>query len=387
MRKKRMLALFLSGMFVFGNVAMFQAMSQAKTLSEAEQERQRLQERQEEIDGELEELSQDQSDLLGAMEKLDKKLEKVELRIEEIDGEIEDTDKELEEVTTALTSTQEKKEAQYAVMKERIQYMYENSQDEYLEILLSSKDFSQFFNRMEYINKINAYDNEMFESFKELEATYTSQQEQVLETKSKLSVLKEEVELEQSGLEKMQKKKQERLEEYQKQIEEKSTEAEEMKKAIEEQEKEIARILLENATENGEGTVEGYIWPLSAPGRISSGFGPRSAPTAGASTFHKGMDIAAPAGTSIFAVADGKVTISTYSQSAGNYIMINHGDGVYTAYMHCSRRYVEVGDKVSQGDLIGAVGSTGISTGAHLHISFIINGIYMDPKNFLPKQD
>ena len=123
---------------------------------------------------------------------------------------------------------------------------------------------------------------------------------------------------------------------------------------------------------------------MAVKGRISSRFGKRKAPTAGASTYHKGVDIAAAQGTPIYAAKSGTVTISTYSSSAGNYVMINHGNGLYTAYMHASKLYVKVGDKVSQGQTIAAVGSTGYSTGPHLHFSVIINGNYVDPLKYLP---
>ena len=147
-------------------------------------------------------------------------------------------------------------------------------------------------------------------------------------------------------------------------------------------------MLLEQAMEADGGmeitVVEGGLrWPLGVSGTITSNFGPRKAPTAGASTYHKGIDIAAPVGTTIYAAADGVVTTATYSSSAGNYVMINHGNGLYTAYMHASRLDVKVGDQVSQGDAIAAVGSTGVSTGAHLHFSVITGGKYVNPLNYV----
>ena len=89
-------------------------------------------------------------------------------------------------------------------------------------------------------------------------------------------------------------------------------------------------------------------------------------------------------GTNIYAAYDGVVVAATYSSTMGNYVMIDHGDGLYTIYMHASKLYVKVGDKVSQGQTIAAVGSTGYSTGPHLHFSVIINGNYVDPLKYLP---
>ena len=126
----------------------------------------------------------------------------------------------------------------------------------------------------------------------------------------------------------------------------------------------------------------GYIWPCDSH-RITSYFGKRSRPTAGASSYHKGIDIGASKGSAIYAAASGTVVTATYSSSAGNYVTISHGNGVSTTYMHCSALYVSVGDSVSQGQTIAAVGSTGVSTGPHLHFAVIVNGSYKNPLNYV----
>ena len=122
------------------------------------------------------------------------------------------------------------------------------------------------------------------------------------------------------------------------------------------------------------GTITGFVWPCPGYTRISSYFGPRPQPVPGASTNHKGVDLAAPYGTAILASASGTVTTSTYSNSAGNYIVIAHGNGMSTVYMHCSVLCVSVGDDVEQGEVIAKVGSTGYSNGNHLHFGIINNG-------------
>ena len=125
-----------------------------------------------------------------------------------------------------------------------------------------------------------------------------------------------------------------------------------------------------------------YIWPC-AGGYISSHFGGRNAPTAGASTNHKGVDIAASAGSNIYAADGGTVVTVSYSTARGNYIVVSHGNGMSTLYQHCSAIYASVGQKVSQGDVIAAVGSTGYSTGPHLHFEVWQNGVPVDPENYI----
>ncbi len=126
-----------------------------------------------------------------------------------------------------------------------------------------------------------------------------------------------------------------------------------------------------------------FQWPIPASSRITSPFGKREPPLPGMSDFHKGVDVGAKTGTKIYAAAAGTVVISQYNYSAGNYIMISHGNGVYTVYMHCSKLLVEVGDKVQQGDNIGLVGSTGYSTAPHLHFGVRVDGEYKNPLNYV----
>ena len=116
---------------------------------------------------------------------------------------------------------------------------------------------------------------------------------------------------------------------------------------------------------------------------VTSPFGPRKSPTAGASSYHQGIDLGAPEGTPIYATRTGRVTIASYSNSAGNYVSINHGDGFSSIYMHMLRSVVSSGQAVSAGQLIGYVGSTGISTGPHLHFGISKNGVYVNPAAYI----
>ena len=106
-------------------------------------------------------------------------------------------------------------------------------------------------------------------------------------------------------------------------------------------------------------------------------------PTLGVQKFHNGVDFAAASGTPILAAYSGNVVAASYNSSMGNYVMIDHGDGLYTIYMHASKLYVSSGQSVSKGDQIAAVGSTGRSTGPHLHFSVRLNGNYVSPWGYL----
>lgn len=174
---------------------------------------------------------------------------------------------------------------------------------------------------------------------------------------------------------------------FERKIEEKIADIEETRISLEQQERLLNEIEEEIAKaanpDQYKGAITGFIWPCPDYNRISSYFGPRPQPVPGASTNHKGIDLTAPYGTAILASASGIVTTAAHSNSAGNYIVIAHGNGMSTVYMHCSSLLVSVGDNVEQGEVIAKVGSTGYSSGNHLHFGIIKNGTYVDPLGYV----
>ena len=126
-----------------------------------------------------------------------------------------------------------------------------------------------------------------------------------------------------------------------------------------------------------------FKFPLASYTRVSDDYGNRIHPTLGIQQFHNGVDFASPKGTAIYAAYDGVVVAATYSATMGNYVMIDHGDSLYTIYMHASALYVKKDDIVTRGETIAAVGSTGRSTGNHLHFSVRRDGAYVSPWEYL----
>jgi len=129
-------------------------------------------------------------------------------------------------------------------------------------------------------------------------------------------------------------------------------------------------------------SASGFCWPTPGCTTITSPYGYRVHPITGKLKFHEGVDIGAAGGTPIVAAAAGKVTISVYSSSYGNYVEIDHGNGLRTRYAHMSRRLCSVGDVVVQGQEIGLVGSTGNSTGNHCHFEVRVNGTTYNPMQY-----
>ena len=139
----------------------------------------------------------------------------------------------------------------------------------------------------------------------------------------------------------------------------------------------------ETGSEESGSSDEGWKVPINYVANTSP-FGEREQPTAGASTNHKGVDLAAPEGTAIGAAKSGTVLVAEYDSSAGYYVVIEHDDGYRSVYMHMSSFDVQVGQTVSQGETIGACGSTGVSTGSHLHFGISQNGVYQNPADYIP---
>ena len=149
---------------------------------------------------------------------------------------------------------------------------------------------------------------------------------------------------------------------------------------------ELSRQLAAQQAANGQSTsaaLGGYIWPVSSH-KINSPFGNRNTGIAGASTNHKGIDIGGVGYTTqVHAAKAGTVIVSTKSSSYGNYVVVSHGSGNTTLYAHMSSRSVSVGQHVNQGDVLGITGSTGISSGPHLHFEITENGVRIDPLIYL----
>lgn len=304
----------------------------------------------------------------------------------------EDLLKKEEEIAVAedeLTAARIKEETQYENMKTRIKYMYENGNTKFIQILVASENMADFINKAEYINQISTADREMLDEYQRIV-------KEVEEKEAKLKKEKQELLKLQDNLEAQQKKVNTLLADKQKEISSLESEigenAKELNRLIA-QAKDAERRRKEQAAASsgssggspGQSVVSGN-GQLSNPcpaARISSEYGPRVAPTAGASTFHRGRDYAAGAGTPIYASDEGTVVTVSYNSVRGNYVVISHGNGLQTWYQHCTSVFVSQGQKVSRGQNIATVGSTGIVTGAHLHYEVHVNGTPVDPRSYL----
>ena len=392
-QKKRIWTAAAAGLLCVGLA--FPVLADKTELNEAQDRKTELEEELEKTEDTLKNLETLKGNTAAYVRELDESLSAVSNELEALNGSIAEKEGQIETTKGELEQAKETEKKQYESMKLRIKYMYERGDTSYVELFMESDSLSELLNKAEYISKISEYDRQMLDQYAATKDEIAADEARLETEHAELLDLKEQTEIKQASVEQLLSAKQAELRSYESQIAEAENQLSEYEKDLEAQEAAIRQIeeeikrQEEEARRKAEAAGQSYvtkdigdihfIWPCPASSRITSGFGGRSSPTEGASSNHQGIDIGAPTGSDILAAAEGDVVVSTYSSSAGNYVMINHGGGVYTVYMHASKLLVSVGEHVSQGQVIAKVGSTGYSTGPHLHFGVRLNGTYVDP--------
>lgn len=390
---KALLPVILAAAFVFPSYGTREEIDSAKSeLSSLEDEKKKT----EDTIAQLEALK---NDTTAYVKSLDSSLAKISEELEQLSGQISSKEEEIRVTGEELREARVVEEEQYEAMKLRIRYMYENGESSYWDMLFQSQSMSELLNKAEYISKISEYDRNQLDKYVAIKEDIEQKEIRLEQEKAELLTLQESTEAKHASVEQLLAEKEKELKNYESQIANAEAQASQYQAEIAAQEAQIAQMEAElkrqeeEARRKAEAQGQTYktvsvgditfTWPCPASSRITSYFGSREAPTEGASTNHKAVDIGASTGTDIIAAADGQVSIATYSASAGNYIMLNHGGGVTTVYMHCSKLLVSAGESVKKGQVIAKVGSTGYSTGPHLHFGVRVNGTYVDPLQYV----
>lgn len=350
-------------------------------LDKAEQERKKTQQ-------EIAALKNKSNSTEAYLEALDEQLAEVDDQLYQLGIQITKLESDIEDTKAELKKAEDESERQYEMMKLRIKFMYEHNDESYLALLLSSGSISEMLNRAEYISKISDYDRKMLEEYQKA-VEYVKTVKAQLETElADLEGKKETVELTKASIEVLKDEKDKELAAFNAELarlgklESQQLEEEARKEAFVKQMEE--QVKKEEEANGGGGTAPSgpMLWPTISR-RITSRYGA----TNNRPYPHQGVDIGAVKpgvwGDPIYAAQSGTVTVASYDQGGGYWIWIYHGNGMYTVYMHCSKFYVKVGDKVNKGDTIALMGSTGNSTGAHLHFAVRINGSYVNPGPYL----
>ena len=360
-------------------------------LTQLESEKKAIQSNKSSAEAIIKDLQASKQEVSSYIIEMDAQLTAIQANIDDLNDQIDTKTTEIEETTAELEEAEATEAAQYAAMKERIRFMYESGDAVYLELLITADSFGDMLNKAEYIEELSAYDRRMLEQYK-LTVEYTAMCKSELEAEEAvLEEAKIAAEDEQNTMNALLEEKEVQLAAYESDIADKEAAIAEYDAELEEHASVMAAIESAIAAER-EQLAEAnrikydggmFTWPAPSYVKISSEFGWRMHPTLGIEKFHDGLDMAAPGGSPILAAYYGKVVAAGYTNAMGNYIIIDHGDSLFTIYMHASALYVSTGDYVNAGQKIAAVGSTGRSTGNHLHFGVRLNGSYVSPWNYL----
>lgn len=330
----------------------------------------------------------------GQIDILNKEIREKEENISTLNIEIATLENEIQEHEAEINETKE-------LLKERLITLYMQGETSQLELLLSSNSISNFLIRMELVENVTEHDTKLINEIRELATKLEQDKQKIEENKSRVEEAKQLVELEKAELQEKEnsiRQSRNQVQTAQNEVSAKWNEVQSIIGDMESQsnqsqniiagyrkdravfEAQIQKLVEQRASTGSGATAAGFIAPLryTSSSYTSSPYGNRSG------GFHTGVDIPASTGTPIYAVKSGKVIISTSHYSYGNYVVIDHGQGVTTYYAHCSRLAVSVGQNISQGAVIGYVGSTGQSTGPHIHFEVRINGSHKNPANYIP---
>ena len=312
-------------------------------------------------------------------EALDRQIEETENEISIIEKQMEQTKKDLEQKEEELKKAEEDYKNHEAIFVKRARAMYESGNLAYIEILFAAQSFSDLLSKMEVVTQLVEYDGKILDNLRDTKKKIAD---------SKTEILKRQEE-NHAALNNRASTLEENLQKKQAMIEALKKDVEKYKAVFESAERAEAEMIRRNQSALSYSanpikyTGGKFMWPVPASQRITSYYGNRIHPVYKTKRFHSGIDIGVGYGANILAAADGTVTLSENNGGYGKCIIINHGSGLTSLYGHNSSLLVAKGEKVTKGQIIAKAGSTGVSTGPHLHFEVRVNGATTDPLGYL----
>lgn len=289
----------------------------------------------------------------------------------------------IEEKAEEARQAQADADAQLVIYKNHLRNMEEQGTfNFYLSLIFSARSFGELISRIDMISEIMEYDKKTEENYKEARDFALELKAEYEATETELTAKAEELQAEIDRLQEELQAAQEQINALQKSIDDQQAIVDgyaQDEKNIQAQIEQLQEQLKKQNTVVAAGS---YAWPCPSCYTVTSNYGYRYLELYGYTRLHAGTDIGAQYGAEVTAAAAGSVTIATYGSGYGNYVMLSHADGSVTLYGHMSSLAVSAGQTVNQGDVIGYVGSTGNSTGPHLHFEVRINGSPVDPMQF-----
>lgn len=323
------------------------------------------------LKGEQKGIQQEIDSLDSELRALGLEIDGYELQKQEINMKIADSEQKIEELTKQIDENNE-------LLEKRLRVMYMNGTAGYMEVLLKAEDLVDALTRMDMIQLIVKSDVDLLKSINEQKSQVELLKEDQEKERLELTAVINNLNVKQDEVMTASRSK----ENYMASLQSNIKEMQRQEAAMEAQSAQIEKDILaaQRAVEYAGGEM---AWPVPGQYRITSSFGGRADPITGAASNHGGTDIAAPYGSSIVSANDGVVLYAGWHYSYGNYVIVDHGGGIATLYGHCSRLLVSKGEEVSRGEKIAQIGSTGYSTGNHLHFEVRVNGVRTNPMKYL----
>lgn len=350
-----------------------------------------------EVEQKIDEVNANLSDEMKNIQQLEGEIAEVEYNLSVVQNELSNLQKDIVQLEKDLETKTQQYNEKYELACNRVVAQYKYGNITFLDVLLNSTSLTEFLSNYYLLSDILQSDEKFLDDIEE-EKQQIENDKTTLETKkAKVEEQKKQVQREKNQLDNKKSDKQKLVSNLKAEDAALQQEKEQYYQELARQEEEWRRQAQQSGNSGGSYAGGQLKWPCPGYTRISSYFGGRGAPLAGGSSYHKGIDMAAPKGTSILAAESGTV-IAVYrgcphnygkSRSCGcgggfgNYVMINHGGGLVTVYAHCTSINVNNGDKVSMGNVIATVGTTGASTGYHLHFGVLLNGSYVNPAPYI----
>ncbi len=374
-------AIIISAIFILGIVGSLCvqfvfAASLQEQLNQANKEQKAAEQKRSEAQGK-------RAKTLEASQQLEREIFALQDQVDTLEEQIAATNVKLAEETAKLAEATQKAENQYDSFKERFRVMCEDGATSYLEILFSANGFSDLIDRLEIAKEISSYDKEIFDVMENSRLQIEASKNAIETLKSEQETQKSQKVAQSSALEAKKAENDAYTKELQADIDSYSKLIDEKERAQDALRQQIAASLSRTGSSGGKAYVGGeFMWPATST-YITSSFSPsRKNPVTGQMRKHTGVDIGAGNGTPIKAANGGTVTLAGWNSGYGNCVIIDHGGGKATLYGHMSKILVSKGQSVSKGTEIGKVGSTGNSTGPHLHFEILINGSPVNPMNY-----
>ncbi|MBR5316195.1 MAG: peptidoglycan DD-metalloendopeptidase family protein [Firmicutes bacterium] len=333
------------------------------------------------LDDQMEQVEQEKEEASAEMSKLTKKVESAKEEVDKIQAKVDAKQKEINQAEKDIEKTKERIKKRQEGLNSRLRTMYKNGSVGYLDVLLGSNSISEFLNNMEMIQRIYRNDQDTLVELEEQHTELEQKQSDLEKEKAALDADLEEQKEKEEKLKTSQTELQEKIDALNAEADSISAEIAARQEALKaEQEKNNSNTSNDNDNDSYDGGQ--FLWPCDSR-YITSEYGYRIHPLTGIWTGHTGIDIGCSMYAPIYAAESGTVILSQWYGGYGYAVVIDHGGGISTLYGHNEELYVSVGQKVKRGDVIAGAGSTGWSTGPHLHFEVRVNGDYVDPMGYL----